>query len=95
MIDVTSKGDVCSFGVSVKTSSKNERIVGADNGLLKIEVSAPPVEGKANGAVTKLIARSLDIAPSRVSIVAGLKSKKKRIAVSGIDPEAVQRLVDR
>jgi uncharacterized protein (TIGR00251 family) len=95
MIDVTSKGDVCSFGVSVKTSSRNNRIAGAENGLLKIEVSAPPVEGKANTAVTKLIAQSLDIAPSRVSIVSGSKSKKKRIAVSGIDPESVRRLVDR
>jgi hypothetical protein len=58
-------------------------------------VAAPPVEGKANAAVIKLIAGSLDVAPSRVSIVSGHKSKKKRIAVSGVDPARVLRLADR
>lgn len=95
MIDITSKGDACSFSISVKTSSKNSLIAGEQNGILKIEVTAPPVEGKANGAVIKLIAQSLDVAPSRVSIVAGQKSKKKRIVVSGIDPASIARLVDR
>lgn len=95
MIDITSKRDACSFSVSVKTSSKNSRIAGEQNGVLKIEVTAPPVEGKANRAVIKLIAQSLDVAPSRVSIVAGQKSKKKRIVVSGIDPAYIARLVDR
>lgn len=95
MLEISRKGDACSFGISVKTSSKNSRIIGEESGILKIEVTAPPVEGKANGAIVKLIARSLDVAPSRVSIVAGQKSKKKRIAVSGIDPLSLQRLADR
>jgi uncharacterized protein (TIGR00251 family) len=92
MIEISQKGDACSFAVSVKTSSKKSRIIGEENGVLKIEVTAPPVEGKANGAVIKLIAGSLDVAPSRVSIAAGQKSKKKRIVVSGIDPASVLRL---
>jgi uncharacterized protein (TIGR00251 family) len=94
VVEIASKGDSCSFGITVKTSSKNNRVVGEENGVLRIEVTAPPVEGKANGAVIKLIAKSLDVAPSRVSIVAGQKSKKKRIAVSGIEPASIQRLVD-
>ncbi len=95
MVEITSKGDSCSFGISVKTSSRNNRVVGEENGVLKVEVTAPPIEGKANTAVIRLIAKSLDVAPSRVSIVAGQKSKKKRIAVSGIEPASIQRLADR
>jgi len=95
MIEISRKGDACTFGVSVKTSSRNSRIVGEEGGVLKVEVTVPPVEGKANDAVVKLIARSLDVAPSRVSIVAGHKSKKKRIAISGIDTEPILRLADR
>ncbi|MBN2223354.1 MAG: DUF167 domain-containing protein [Deltaproteobacteria bacterium] len=95
MLEISRKADACSFAVSVKTSSRNSRIVGEDNGVLKVEVTAAPVEGKANEAVVKLIARSLNVAPSRVSIAAGQKSKKKRIAVSGIDPESILRLADR
>lgn len=95
MIEISEKGDACSFPISVKTSSGKSRIVGEENGVLKVEVTAAPVEGKANAAVIKLIAKSLDVAPSRVTIAAGEKSKKKRISVSGIDRAAVQRLVDR
>jgi uncharacterized protein len=94
MIEISEKGGALSFGISVKTSSGKSRIVGEQNGVLKVEVTAPPVEGKANAAIIKLIARSLDVAPSRVSIVAGGKSKKKRISVSGIDRASVERLVD-
>jgi uncharacterized protein (TIGR00251 family) len=89
MLEISQKGEACTFGVSVKTSAKNSRVVGEENGVLKIEVAAPPVEGKANDAVVKLIAKSLGVAPTRVSIVAGQKSKKKRITVSGIDREDV------
>ncbi len=95
MLEISRKGDACSFGISVKTSSKKNGILGEADGVLKIEVTAPPVEGKANGAVVKLIAGALDVAPSRVSIVAGQKSKKKRIAVSGIDPEYILQLIGR
>jgi uncharacterized protein len=95
MIDVSEKAGACSFAVSVKTSSGRTRIAGEENGVLRVEVNAPPVEGKANAAVIKLIARALDVAPSRVSIVAGEKSKKKRISVSGTDRASVEGLVDR
>ncbi len=95
MIEISRKGDACTFGVSVKTSSRNNRVLGEEGGVLKLEVTAQPVEGKANDAVVKLIARSLDVAPSRVSIVAGHKSKKKRIAVSGVDPAPILRLAGR
>ena len=94
MIEISEKGGAVSFGISVKTSSGKTRIVGEENGILRVEVNAPPVEGKANAAVTKLIARSLDVAPSRVSIVAGEKSKKKRISVSGVDRASVERLTE-
>jgi len=89
MLETSLKGESCTFVVSVKTSAKNSRIVGEENGVLRVEVAAPPVEGKANDAVVKLIAKALSVAPTRVSIVAGPKSKKKRIAVSGIDPKDV------
>lgn len=93
MIDISEKGGAASFAVSVKISSGRSRIAGEQDGALRVEVNAPPVEGKANDAVVKLIARSLDVAPSRVSIVAGEKSKKKRISVSGVGRADVERLL--
>lgn len=94
MVDISEKGGAVTFAISVKISSGQSRISGEQDGAIRVEVNAPPVEGKANAAVIKLIARSLDVAPSRVSIIAGEKSKKKRISVSGIDRTAVERLLE-
>jgi uncharacterized protein len=61
------------------------------NGALLVRVAAPPVEGKANEALTRLLARRLGVAPSRVSIVRGASSKDKLIAVDGMDLHALRR----
>jgi len=93
MIEISEKNGACSFAITVKTSAGKSRIAGEQDGALKVEVTAAPIEGKANAAVIKLIARSLGIAPSRVTITAGDKSKKKRISISGIDRASVEDLV--
>jgi uncharacterized protein len=66
-------------------------MVGERNGALLVRVAAPPVEGKANEALARLLARRLGVAPSRVSIVRGASSKDKLIAVDGMDLHALRR----
>jgi uncharacterized protein (TIGR00251 family) len=92
MLKIGEKGDTLILTVSVKASARRERIAGEKDASLMLEVTAPPVEGKANRAVALLIARSLGVAPSRVTIVGGEKSKTKRVAVSGVSREALERL---
>ena len=58
-------------------------------GRLRISVTAPPEEGKANKAVVALVAKSLGIATSRVQIVRGQKSRSKHLRVHGLTPEEV------
>ncbi len=93
MIKTVKKGDDIIFTVYVKAGCRRERIVGEIDSALKIEVSAPPVEGKANDAVVKLIAKSLGIPKSAVKIESGLRSKKKRIRATGITSDDIQRLI--
>ena len=57
-----------------------------DEGLIKVKINAPPVDGKANEACIKLIAETLGIAKANVRIVSGLKSRTKLVEVSG-DPD--------
>jgi uncharacterized protein (TIGR00251 family) len=92
MLTVGQKGDALLFVVSVKASARRDRIVGERERALMVEVTAPAVEGKANRAVTGLIAKSLGVAPSRVTIVGGQRSRTKRIAVSGVSREDIERL---
>ena len=48
-------------------------------------VTAPPVDGRANEALCRLIARRAGVAPSRVKLVRGAKSRDKTVSVEGLD----------
>ena len=62
--------------VHIKPSS-NDRVERVDDNHFEIYVSAPAKEGKANLASIKLLAKHLDIAPSRIEIVKGHTSRNK------------------
>lgn len=71
-------------------SSKNE-IAGERAGALLVRVTAPPVDGKANAAVRRLIAKRLGVPARRVSIVRGVSSRDKLVEVDGIGDDALRR----
>lgn len=60
------------------------------DGVLQAKVTAPPVDGKANKALCKLIAKRVGVAPSRVSVVRGEKSRDKVVRVEGVDAERLR-----
>jgi uncharacterized protein (TIGR00251 family) len=69
--------------VRVQPRARTNEIAGEREGILLVRVSAPPVEGRANEAVLRLIARSLRIARGRVSILRGEGSREKTVRVEG------------
>ena len=56
--------------------------------VLRARVSAPPVDGRANTALERLVAAALDLPPSRVRVVAGHTSRRKQVEVEGMTAEA-------
>lgn len=64
-------------------SSKNE-IVGPYRDGIKIKLTAPPLEGKANEALIRFLAKELSISPSRIEILKGLHSREKTLKISGM-----------
>lgn len=58
--------------------------------VLKVRVRARPVEGEANAALLKLLAKTLDLPKSAVSLERGGQSRLKRIAVDGLSPDEVR-----
>ena len=68
-----------SFRVRVKPGARRDRLVGAYGGALKLEVSAAPERGKANSAVKKLLAKTLDVPQSAIEILSGETSQDKSI----------------
>jgi len=67
----------------VPGSSKN-KIIGAYNDVLKITITAPPVEGKANKKCITYLAKYFNIAKSKIEIISGQTSKNKLIKIYNI-----------
>jgi uncharacterized protein (TIGR00251 family) len=63
-------------------SSKNE-VVGPYRDGIKVKVTAPPVEGKANEALIRFLAKGFGISPSCIEIIKGLHSREKTLRISG------------
>jgi len=64
-------------------SSRNE-IVGMHGGFLKIKLTAPPVDGKANAALIAFLAKKLGISKSSITIIRGETSRRKTLSIDGI-----------
>lgn len=62
-------------------SSRNEVVGEMADGTLKVKLTAPPVDGKANEALVELLAEHFDISKSKIKIVRGLTSKNKVIEI--------------
>ena len=71
--------------VHVQPRSGRTAVVGRHGAALKLRVAAPPADGRANEATCELLARTLGVAPTAVSLVSGATSRSKRLRVEGID----------
>ena len=79
--------------VRVQPGAKRDELAGVRDGMLLVRVSAPPVEGRANKALCRLLAKVADIPPSRVEVVRGASSREKTVRLSGLAPaDAAARL---
>jgi len=77
------------FAVRLTPRSSSNRVDGVIDGVLRIRVTAPAVEGAANTALLQLLAEELLVARRDVRIIAGATSRQKLVVVDGADPEAV------
>lgn len=62
-----------------------------DDGTLRVRVTAPPVEGKANAALVRFLAEVLEIRSARIEIVAGERGLDKIISITDLTAQEVQR----
>jgi uncharacterized protein (TIGR00251 family) len=72
---------------------KNEISEIMSDGTVKIRVTAPPVDGKANEALIEFLADVLDVSPKKIEIVAGATGRNKLVSILGLDADDVQRKI--
>jgi uncharacterized protein len=74
-------------------ASKNEIVDILGDGTVKVHLTAPPVEGKANEALLKFLAKVLEIPTSQLEIVAGASGRDKLISVIDLDARTVHKKI--
>lgn len=70
-----------------------ERLTASPDGTFVAHVTAPPVEGAANEALCRLVARAGGVAPSRVGVVRGHRGRRKVVRVEGIEETALRSAI--
>jgi uncharacterized protein (TIGR00251 family) len=79
------------FALRVQPRASRNAIAGVMGDAVKLAITAPPVDGKANQAVVEYLAELFDVAKSNIVIVSGESGRNKLIAVRGLSAEQVRK----
>jgi uncharacterized protein (TIGR00251 family) len=77
--------------VRLQPRAARDEIVGERAGALLVRLTAPPIEGRANEALCRLLARRLRVPPTRVTLLRGAKSRDKVIRIEGLSSAEIHQ----
>jgi len=80
------------FRVRVQPRASKNAVGGEWEGALKVRLTAPPVDSKANEALCRLLAECLNVPTGAVRLLSGERSRTKRVEVDGVGAEKVRAL---
>jgi len=80
------------FAVRVVPRASKSAVVGEHEGALRVRVAAPPVEGAANDALIKFLAKEFGVPARDVEIRSGHTSKTKVVRVTGVTAEKLESI---
>ena len=78
--------------VRVAPRASKSMIEGVKDGVLRVRLAAPPVEGAANEELIRVIANAFDVPKRAVSIARGERAKTKLVDIDGVTPADVIRI---
>ena len=86
------KGSALAIRVTPR-ASRNEVSEIRSDGTVKIRLTAPPVEGKANEALVEFLAEVLGVPRSRIEVVAGASGRDKLVSILDLDAQTVHERI--
>jgi uncharacterized protein (TIGR00251 family) len=78
--------------IYVQPRATRSEIVGLHDGVIKVRLAAPPVDGAANDALIEFLAERLHVRKSDVRVIAGHTSRRKVVEIDGVDEATVAAL---
>ena len=86
--------DGCTLQVRIHPSARKNAITGTHDAALKISLTTPPIEGRANEALIAFLADQLRIPKSRITLLTGTTSRNKTLRITGKSAAEVQAALD-
>ena len=80
------------FAVRIVPRASRSQIAGEHNGVLRIRIAAPPVEGAANRELIRFLAKLFTVPQKAVDLVSGTASKSKIVRIRNANPEKLEQL---
>jgi len=77
----------CNLSVRVHPGARRNVITGTHDGALKISLTTPPTDGRANAALIAFLAEALNIPRAHITLVTGATSRSKTLHLEGLTPE--------
>jgi len=91
-LKIDERDGAVTFLVRVTPRASRNAIEGEYQDALKVRITSPPLDGRANEAVRRILAETLKVPVSAVRIVAGEKNRTKRVAIHGVSRAAIENL---
>lgn len=93
MLRITETKGGIRLEIKVQPRSSRNQIAGEQDGVLKIKLTAPPVDGEANQALIDYLSGLLGVPKRNINLVKGETSRNKLVEISGIDRELLLKKV--
>ncbi len=84
MIAITERAEGLVLPVRAQPGARKHGVLGEHAGALKIAVTAPPEDGRANDALLEVLRKALDVKRSQVELLSGMTSRDKRFLIRGL-----------
>ncbi len=94
MIRVEDHDGGCVLAVRAQPGSRRPGVQGEINGALKVAVSAPPQDGRANEALVEVLRKALGVRRSQVELLSGETARDKRFLIRGVERRKLERTLN-
>ena len=86
--------DGCVLPVRVHPGARTNAVTGTHDGALKISLTTPPTDGRANEALIAFVAEHLRLPRARITLLTGATSRSKTLRIAGKSAAEVQAALD-
>jgi uncharacterized protein len=95
VIEIRPHAEGCLLAVRAQPGARKPGVLGEHGGALKVAVTAPPEDGRANQAITELLREWLGLKRSQVELASGATNRNKQFLIRGLTADAVREMIER